>query len=186
MLPYKRNSSLIHLIKIDNWISRPTDFQQKCRLSVGLLFPKWIPTRRSGDIILLRLMYFCQIFWTYMKGSGDRLLIILLTPHFSWPLQALKRGHIGNRWSQTWGSSKTEANQCPDRFWGYIFVFSCGTVTCPCTSWHTDSDLTRQNPLASLPYGPSTLWKREETARKRGKRNLESTFSCYKINNIPE
>ena len=24
--------------------------------------------------------------------------------------------------------------QCPDRFWGYIFVFSCGTVTCPCAT----------------------------------------------------
>ena len=55
-----------------------------------------------------------------------------------------------------------------------------------CTSQHTDRYLTRQNPLASLPYGPSPLWKREETARKRGKRRLESTFSCYKINNIPE
>ena len=30
----------IHLIKIDNQISGPTDFQQKCRLSVGLLLPK--------------------------------------------------------------------------------------------------------------------------------------------------
>ncbi|MDD7524464.1 MAG: hypothetical protein SPK22_05540, partial [Alloprevotella sp.] len=28
---------IIHLIKIDNQINRPTDFQQKCRLSVGLL-----------------------------------------------------------------------------------------------------------------------------------------------------
>ena len=26
-----------HLIKIDNKTNRPTDFQQKCRLSVGLL-----------------------------------------------------------------------------------------------------------------------------------------------------
>lgn len=30
----------IHPNKIDNKTSRPTDFQQKCRLSVGLLFPK--------------------------------------------------------------------------------------------------------------------------------------------------
>lgn len=31
---------LVHLIKIDNKIYIPTDFQQKCRSSVGLLFPK--------------------------------------------------------------------------------------------------------------------------------------------------
>lgn len=31
---------LVHLIKIDNKTSKPTDFQQKCRLSVGLLFTK--------------------------------------------------------------------------------------------------------------------------------------------------
>ena len=31
---------IIHLIKIDNLISSPIDFQQKCRLSVGLFFPK--------------------------------------------------------------------------------------------------------------------------------------------------
>ena len=31
---------IIHLIKIDNQINIPTDFQQKCRLSVGSLFPE--------------------------------------------------------------------------------------------------------------------------------------------------
>ena len=31
---------IIHLIKIDNLISSSIDFQQKCRLSVGLFFPK--------------------------------------------------------------------------------------------------------------------------------------------------
>ena len=37
MIPKK---ALIHLIKIDNQINIPTDFQQKCRLSVGSLFPE--------------------------------------------------------------------------------------------------------------------------------------------------
>ena len=77
-------------------------------------------------------MYCFVIF--FLERVRGQVMILLLTPHFSWPLQALQRGHIGNRWSQTWGSSKTEANQCPDRFWGYIFVFSCGTVTCPCAT----------------------------------------------------
>ena len=49
----------------------------------------------------------------WFKWSRDRLLILLFTPHFSWPLQALHRWLIGNRWSQNCGSSKTEANQGP-------------------------------------------------------------------------
>ena len=41
---------IIHLIKIDNLISSPTDFQQKCRLSVGLFFPKGIPQAMLGTL----------------------------------------------------------------------------------------------------------------------------------------
>ena len=42
--------ALIHLIKIDNQINIPTDFQQKCRLSVGLLFPKCITQTMMGTL----------------------------------------------------------------------------------------------------------------------------------------
>ena len=42
--------------KIDNKTNNPTDFQEKYRLSVGFLFPRWIPTDRIGNIILFQQM----------------------------------------------------------------------------------------------------------------------------------
>ena len=39
-----------HLIKIDNHISEPTDIEQLCNMSVGLLFPKWIPQAILGTL----------------------------------------------------------------------------------------------------------------------------------------
>ena len=45
-----RTNLLVHPNKIDNKTSRLTDFQQKCRLSVGLLFPNWIPQVQLGTL----------------------------------------------------------------------------------------------------------------------------------------
>ena len=49
---YKELFNKNNLIKIDNKISRPTDFQQKCRLSVGFAVPKLNPTSPVGNIRL--------------------------------------------------------------------------------------------------------------------------------------
>ena len=54
--PPQQQKSVIHLIKIDNWKYKPTDLQQWCRLSVGLLFPKWIPQALLGALLFVHKM----------------------------------------------------------------------------------------------------------------------------------
>ena len=65
--------------------------------------------RHDGGCI--GLFPYSAVVWIICLQGRGQFLFLLLAPHFSWPLQALQGGHIGNRWSQTCGSSKTETNQ---------------------------------------------------------------------------
>ena len=96
--PPQQQKSVIHLIKIDNWKYKPTDLQQWCRLSVGLLFPKWIPQALLGALLFVHKMSQGQVIdiMTFNSSMSQWLAIDIMT-YNSYSLQyySFWKGKIG-------------------------------------------------------------------------------------------